>query len=119
MEDRYGAKVVAYSGNAEAKQALRDRKCVGWVYDDSVIAADLASGQYEEFEMPFKTEDDNPWALAVPVSDKDGIYGQFMSGIQYNWHRTGALLALEKKWGIKESNFLASQNTRFSDWLAK
>jgi polar amino acid transport system substrate-binding protein len=69
--------------------------------------------------MPFKTEDDNPWALAVPISDKDGIYGQFMSGIQYNWHRTGALLALEKKWGITESNFLTTQNSRFSDWLAK
>ncbi|MGH1428788.1 MAG: transporter substrate-binding domain-containing protein [Arenicella sp.] len=119
IEDRYAAKVVAYSGNAEAKQALRDRKCVGWVYDDSVIAADLASGQYSEFEMPFKTEDDNPWALAVPVAEKDSIFGLFMSGIQYNWHRTGALVSLEKKWGIKSSSYLASQNERFSDWLSK
>lgn len=119
IEDRYGAKVVAYSGNAEAKQALRDRKCVGWVYDDSVIAADLASGQYDEFEMPFKTEDDNPWILAVPIDEKDSVYGRFMSGMQYNWHLTGKLLELEKKWGIKNSNYLVQQNQRFSDWLDK
>lgn len=118
IEDRYGAKVVAYSGNAEAKQALRDRKCVGWVYDDSVIAADLASGQYDEFEMPFKTEDDNPWALAVPLNEQSCIFGQFMSGMQYNWHNSGKLVELEKKWGITPSAYLADQKTRFSDWLA-
>ncbi len=119
IEERYGAKVTAYSGNAEAKQALRDRKCVGWVYDDSVIAADLASGQYAEFEMPFKTEDDNPWALAVPIDEQACVFGQFMSGVQYNWHRSGKLLELEKKWGINASNYLLAQKDRYQDWLAK
>lgn len=63
VAQRYGAKIVAFVGNAEAKQALRDGKCVGWVYDDSSIMADLASGQYDGYEMPLKTEDDNPWGL--------------------------------------------------------
>ncbi|MEM7292793.1 MAG: hypothetical protein AAF420_05265, partial [Pseudomonadota bacterium] len=27
VEERYGVEVVAFTGNAEAKQALRDRKC--------------------------------------------------------------------------------------------
>ena len=45
VSQRYGAKIVAFVGNAEAKQALRDGKCVAWVYDDSSIMADLASGQ--------------------------------------------------------------------------
>lgn len=46
VEERHGANVVAFTGNAEAKQALRDKKCVAWVYDDSSIAADLASGEW-------------------------------------------------------------------------
>jgi polar amino acid transport system substrate-binding protein len=119
IEKKYGAKVVAFTGNAEAKQALRDKKCVAWVYDDSVIAADLASGSYEDFEMPFKTEDDNPWALAVPLEEQSSIFGRFMSGMQYNWHQSGRLLELETKWGIKSSGYLVEQNKRFSDWLAK
>lgn len=117
VEERHGAEVVAFTGNAEAKQALRNKKCVAWVFDDSVIAADLASGNYDEFEMPFKTEDDNPWALAVPLDEKNGIFGNFISGIQYNWHESGRLLDLEKKWGIKSSAFLENQNQRFKDWL--
>lgn len=119
VEERHGAEVVAFTGNAEAKQALRNKKCVAWVFDDSVIAADLASGNYDDFEMPFKTEDDNPWALAVPLDEKNGIFGNFISGIQYNWHESGRLLELEKKWGIKSSAFLENQNERFKDWLSE
>ncbi|MDE0310390.1 MAG: transporter substrate-binding domain-containing protein [Acidiferrobacterales bacterium] len=44
VTERYGVNIVAFTGNAEAKQALRDKKCVAWVYDDSSIGSDLASG---------------------------------------------------------------------------
>jgi polar amino acid transport system substrate-binding protein len=117
VQERYGAEIVAFTGNAEAKQALRDKKCIAWVYDDSSIMADLASGNYDDFEMPLVTEDDNPWGLAVPIAEKDCIFGQFMSGLTYNWHQDGTLVELEKKWGIQPTQYLADQNARFSDWL--
>lgn len=115
--ERYGAKVSAFTGNAEAKQALRDKKCVGFVYDDSSIMADLSSGNWDDFEMPMPTEDDNPWGLAVPLAEKDCIFGQFMSGMTYNWHQSGKLLELEKKWGIQSTSYLKAQNKRFVDWI--
>ncbi|MFW2590161.1 transporter substrate-binding domain-containing protein [Sagittula sp. SSi028] len=118
VEERYGANVIAFTGNAEAKQALRDKKCVAWVYDDSSIAADLASGEYDDYEMPLNTEDDNPWALAVPKGEESCVFGKFMSGMQYDWLQSGHLLELEAKWGIQESAFLKSQQDRFKDWLA-
>ena len=117
VADRYGAKVVAFTGNAEAKQALRDKKCVGWVYDDSSIIADLASGAWNDYEMPMPTEDDNPWALAVPLAEKDCVFGQFMSGMTFNWHQSGRLVELEKKWGIQETAYLKAQRERFKDWI--
>ena len=119
VEERYGVEIVAFTGNAEAKQALRDKKCVAWVYDDSSIGSDLASGNWDEFEMPLASEDDNPWGLAVPVAEKDCVFGQFMSGMQYNWHQSGALIELEAKWGIQPTAYLKAQNERFSDWLAE
>jgi polar amino acid transport system substrate-binding protein len=113
VSQRYGAKIIAFVGNAEAKQALRDGKCVAWVYDDSSIMADLASGQYDEYEMPMMTEDDTPWGLAVPLDEKDGIWGNFMSGVTYNWHRTGRLIELEKKWGIQPTAYLQDMAKKF------
>ncbi len=118
VEDRYGAKVVAFTGNAEAKQALRDKKCIAFVYDDSSIMADILSGDWEGFGMPLPTEDDNPWALAVPKAEENCVFGRFMSGMQYAWHRDGTLIALEKKWGIQPTNYLVNQNKHFQDWLA-
>ena len=119
VEERYGAEVVAFTGNAEAKQALRDKKCVGFVYDDSSIMADLASGEWDGFGMPMPTEDDNPWALAVPKAEENCVFGRFMSGMQYGWHRDGTLIALEEKWGIQPTSYLAKENDRFKDWLAE
>jgi polar amino acid transport system substrate-binding protein len=117
VTDRYGAKVVAFTGNAEAKQALRDKKCIAWVYDDSSIMSDLSSGNYDTYEMPLNSEDDNPWGLAVPLAEKDCIFGNFMSGLTYNLHQSGKLIELEKKWGIQATQYLKNQNERFADWI--
>ena len=117
VEERYDVEIVAFTGNAEAKQALRDKKCVAWVYDDSSIGSDLASGNWDEFEMPLNSEDDNPWGLAVPLAEANCVFGNFMSGMQYNWHRSGKLIELEAKWGIKPTAYLKAQAERYSDWI--
>jgi polar amino acid transport system substrate-binding protein len=119
VEERYGVEIVAFTGNAEAKQALRDKKCVAWVYDDSSIGSDLASGNWDDFEMPLASEDDNPWGLAVPLAERDCVFGNFMSGMQYNWHRSGHLIELEAKWGIQPTAYLAAQAEKFSDWIVE
>jgi len=119
VTERYGAKVIAFTGNAEAKQALRDKKCIAWVYDDSSIGSDLASGNWDDFEMPLKSEDDNPWGLAVPLAEKDCVFGNFMSGLTFNWLQNGQLIEWEKKWGIKPTAFLADKKERYKDWLDK
>ena len=117
VEERYGAQIIAFTGNAEAKQALRDKKCIAWVYDDSSIGSDLSSGEWDEFEMPLNSEDDNPWALAVPSAERNCVFGRFMSGMQYQWHQDGSLIELEAKWGIKPTKYLADYNERLGDWL--
>lgn len=119
VEERYGAEIIAFTGNAEAKQALRDRRCIAWVYDDSSIMSDLSSGNWDEFEMPLASEDDNPWGLAVPKAEENCVFGRFMSGMQYNWHRSGRLAELEAKWGIQPTAYLTAQRERFKDWLAE
>ena len=109
---RYGANIVAFVGNAEAKQALKDGRCIAWVYDDSSIMADLASGDWNDYEMPLKTEDDNPWGLAVPLEERDCLFGRFMSGMIYNWHVNGRLIELEKKWGIQPTAYVTKMQKK-------
>ena len=91
---------------------------MAWVYDDSSIGSDLASGGYDEFDMPLMSEDDNPRGLAVPLAENDCIFGRFMSGIVFNWHQSGQLIEWEKKWGIKPTAFLADYHENYKDWLS-
>lgn len=117
VNERYGAEIVAFTGNAEAKQALRDKKCIAWVYDDSSIMSDLASGNWDDFEMPLASEDDNPWGLAVPLAEKDCVFGNFMSGLTYNWHQSGKLIEWEAKWGIQPTRYLQDKTAELADWI--
>lgn len=119
VAERYGAEVVEFTGNAEAKQALRDGGCAAWVYADSSIMSDLASGEWESYEMPLTSEDATPWALAVALEDRECVLGNMMSGLQYNWLQSGALIELEEKWGIQPTQYLLDQKERFKDWMAQ
>lgn len=119
VTERYGAKVVAFTGNAESKQALRDKKCIAWVYDDSSIGSDLSSGNWDDFEMPLNSEDDNPWGLAVPLEERNCVFGHFMSGISYDWLQSGQLQEWEAKWGIQPTQFLKDKKQQYNDWLAE
>jgi len=86
---------------------------------NEVVTEDLSSGDFEDFEMPLSSEDDNPWALAVPLAEKDCVFGHFMSGLTFNMHQSGKLIELEAKWGIQPTAYLADKQAAYSDWLAE
>lgn len=119
IEQDYGATIVGFGNAAEAKQALRDKKCVAFVYDDTTIGADYAAGGWDDFEMSLPVENFAPWGMAVAKADESCALGQIVSGLQYQWHRDGTLVELEKKWGVKASPFLAEMHTRMADPLAQ
>ena len=118
VEGRYGVKISAFQGTAEARQALRDKKCVAFVFDDSGIMSSLASGDWGDFEMPLPTEDAASWGLGVPKAEENCALGRFMSGMQFYWHREGTLVDLEKKWGIQSTSYLAEQAVKYADHLS-
>lgn len=112
VETEYDATIVSFTGNTEAKQALRDGKCIAWLYDDAPIMADLASGEWEGYEMAVPVLYDNPWGAAVPLEEVDKAWGVFMSGLAYRWQASGKLVELEKKWKLKPSDWIAEQHEK-------
>lgn len=112
IETQYRASIVAFTGNTEGKEALRSGKCVAWLYDDVSVLADLASGDWNGYEMPVSVLFNNPWAAAVPLQEQNKAWGAFMAGMAYRWQATGKLVELEKKWGLKTSDWFAQQNKK-------
>ena len=99
----YGAKIKAFKGTAEALTALAQGNCLAFVYDDSFIAAKLQETQWADFEMPLPTIDDAPWGLAVQLGE-DKFHGM-MSEMIVEWHKSGRILELEKKYGLQNTPF--------------
>jgi polar amino acid transport system substrate-binding protein len=112
VETEHKAKMVAFTGNTEGKEALRAGKCVAWVYDDASIVADLASGEWNGYEMPVAVLFNNPWAAAVPKEEVERAWGAFMAGMAYRWQASGKLIELSKKWDVKPSEWLEKQHEK-------
>lgn len=115
MQEKYGLDLMAFVGNAEAKQALKDNRCLAWMYDDSSIQNDLQDEAWAEFEMPMQTIDAASWGIAVPKDEQDAAFGRFMSGMVAEWHRTGRIAELEKKWGIKPSAWVTDMHNKYKE----
>ena len=113
VERQLKAKLTAFTGNSEGKEALRAGRCVAWLYDDVRIRADHEAPEWSDYEMPVDVLYNNPWAAAVPLEELNKGWGAFMTGMAYRWQADGTLIELGKKWGVEPSAWFTEQNQKF------
>jgi polar amino acid transport system substrate-binding protein len=106
VAEKYGAEIVAFKGQTEAENALLQGNCIGWLYDDTAFTERLSDPKWAEFDMPLETILVSPWGAAVRLEERDGPWGQFMAKAIADWHKSGKLIDLEKKWNIPSTAFL-------------
>jgi len=105
----FGATMVIFDTNEESLNALEQGKCSAFVYDDSYIAGILKEAQWSaDYEMPLPTINDNPWGLAVRLGEDK--FHSFMNQTIIDWHKTGLILDLETKYGLKNTPFALGMN---------
>ena len=114
IQQDYGAEIVAFKGTAEVYSALKGNDCVGFAYDDTLVMANLLEPEWKDYEMPFKTILDDPWGLAVKLGEES--FYKMMSNTVADWHRSGLLMQLEKKYGLGNTAFAIKMN---ADYKAK
>ena len=109
-----GAEVIAFKGVAEVEKALLDGRCVGWVYDDSAFIPRKVNSpeKWADYNIATPTVDDVPWGAAVRREELNGRLGKLLSAAIIDWHKSGFLIALEKKWGIPATRWLADMRKK-------
>lgn len=108
-EATFGATIVPFGDSEQSLDALRQGKCDAFVYDDSFIAGKLKDAQWaQDYEMPLPTINDNPWGLAVRLGEDR--FHSFMNETIIDWHKTGFILNLETKHGLKNTPFALGMN---------
>lgn len=106
MIEQYLVDPLVFQGNRNTILALEDGRCVGWAFDDTVLAQLLRSGEVPGYRISLPVILSTPWAVAVRQGEGDGRLGRLVSDAIADWHRTGLLLALQEKWGLPETDFL-------------
>ncbi len=110
----YQPDLVVFPAVPEALNALQGGNCVAFLFDDTLISSTLAAGdpKWASYEMPLASEDPQLWAMGVRLADLDAPFGKLLKDLSIEWHKTGKLLELEKKWGIKSSPYLQETNAK-------
>ncbi|MBI1386764.1 MAG: transporter substrate-binding domain-containing protein [Rhizobiales bacterium] len=107
--ERNGAEIVAFKGVPEVEAALLDGRCVGWLYDDSAFIPRKVNdpAKWADYAIATPVVADAPWGAAVRLADLDAPLGKALSDAIIDWHKSGTIVALEKKWNIPATRWVA------------
>jgi polar amino acid transport system substrate-binding protein len=111
VAEKYGAEPVAFTGVAEALTALRQGRCNAFVYDDTAIEGKLQDPAWSGYDMPLPSQDPKPWGIAVKQGEP--ALADFISKAEIDWDKTGLILSLESKYGIKHSAFAEQMHAQY------
>lgn len=114
VTELYKPDLVVFPAVPEASSALLNGACVAFLFDDTLFSSWLSSGdaKWAGYTMPLVSEDPQLWAIGVRQADLAGPFGALLKQMSVEWHKSGWLLAAEKKWGIKESPYLVETSKK-------
>jgi polar amino acid transport system substrate-binding protein len=115
MATRYLLDLQIFANGRDAKLAVRDGRCAGWLFDNTAIAGDLLSDEWKYYKTKLRPQLLTPWAIAIARSEKGGALERFIGDTVAQWHRRGFLLELEKKWRLPPSIFLTEMHTLWNE----
>lgn len=111
LEETYGVVGKYFPANREAKMALAFGRCVVWAFDDTALVQRVLANPDDSYSVMEERILVTPWAIAVAQNEVDADLGRFVSAMIGEWHATGTILALERKWEIGESAYLKALNS--------
>ena len=109
--EEFGAKMLVFKGVPEVLSALQAGNCMGFVFDSTFFAGLESDPKWAGWGVMLPPIDPEPWGMAVKKEDTK--IATFISETTKEWHKTGYLLDLEKKWNIAPAPFLAEQHQKF------
>jgi len=113
IEKTYNAKAMSLPTIEEAYAALRAGNCVGFVYNDLLLSMAASEPGWADYEVPLESEDRQYHSIGVRKGEAESEFGKLLSQIVTDWHRSGKLIELNKKWGVTPNPYLQEANKKY------
>lgn len=111
IHERYDPVVETYASTSTMYPALRAEKCIAVVYDDTAIIGQLQSPDWQDYEMPLLSILVEPWGMGVAKGETR--FEAVLSDVVREWHRSGHIQELEKRWNIPASAFADEMHRKY------
>jgi polar amino acid transport system substrate-binding protein len=109
---KYGIELSAFDGSERPLFALKQGNCIGYVYDQTFLQGKLLDAEWStDYAMPLAGILDTPWMMAVKLGED--AFKTYLEGVTKDWMKTGAIIALEKKWGITPTEYSTKMHDKF------
>ncbi|MDE2430560.1 MAG: transporter substrate-binding domain-containing protein [Burkholderiales bacterium] len=106
MQQRYLMELQMYNSARDAKLAVKDRRCIGYLFDNTAVISDLANPEWAGYKAPLPPTLITPWAIAISSKEKGSEFERMLGNIVAEWHQSGYLQDREKAWGLPPTAFL-------------
>ncbi len=110
--EKYGGQVTAFTGTAEALTALKQGRCIGFLYDDTAIQGDLMDPAWSGYDMPLDSQDAIPWGIAVRKGEPD--WSKYISDVIKDWAKNGTIIKLAAQYNIKPAKYAVEMHQKYS-----
>jgi polar amino acid transport system substrate-binding protein len=110
MQQRYLMELQMYNTARDAKLAVKDGRCIGYLFDSTAVLNDLTNPEWKGYKAPLAPTLSTPWAMAIRKQEQGSEFERMLGDIVAEWHRSGFLLEREKAWKVPPSKFVADTN---------
>ncbi len=107
MSQRHLLDLQIFSGTRDTRLALRDGRCIAWLYDDTALANFRRDPDWAEYRTPLPPTLLSPWAVAIAAAESGSPLERAIADGIADAHHSGWLIDAERRWSIEPSRFLA------------
>ena len=106
MAQSYQLDLQLYRSVRDAQLALRDGRCIGFLYTDVMLEHLLDSDEWSGYQTPLASALIVPWAMNIPRTERGTQFERLVGDVVADWHRSGELIRIERRWQPVTSTFL-------------
>jgi polar amino acid transport system substrate-binding protein len=115
MSERYLLNLVIYRDTRDALLGLRDGRCMAYLYTGSAIHAFLQKEEWAGYTAPLPSAMITPWTMMLSRQERGGAFERQLGDIVVQWHQSGFIVALERKWNIPSSEYVERMRQQWSE----
>lgn len=114
MSQRYLLDLLMYRSTRDALLALREGRCIGFLYSSAAVQAYLKKPEWAGYKAPLPLAMVAPWAIHISRKEQDTALDRALGDMVAQWHRNGFLIERERVWGVQPTKFLSDSQALWS-----